>query len=153
NAYLAVEAGLEVVPVLNKIDLAHARPDQVAEEIEQAIGIDATNALHVSAKTGQGVGAVLRAIVERIPPPSRSPEDPLRALIFDAVYDEYRGIIVYLRVFDGTLSVRDRVEMLGTGTVYEAIELGRFTPKMVKSDRLTAGEVGYFISNIKQLGD
>jgi GTP-binding protein LepA len=153
NAYLAVEAGLAIVPVLNKIDLAHARPDEVTEEIEQAIGIDATDALRVSAKTGQGVPDVLRAIVEKIPPPERSPDDPLRALIVDAVYDEYRGIIVYLRVFDGTLRVRDQVEMLGTGKVFEAIELGRFTPKMQKSDALGAGEVGYFISNIKRLGD
>ena len=153
NAYLAVEAGLAIVPVLNKIDLAHARPDEVTEEIEQAIGIDATDALRVSAKTGQGVPDVLRAIVEKIPPPERSPDDPLRALIVDAVYDEYRGIIVYLRVFDGTLRVRDNVEMLGTGKVFEAIELGRFTPKMVKSEALGAGEVGYFISNIKRLGD
>ncbi len=153
NAYLAVEGGLEIVPLLNKIDLAHARPEQVTEEIEQAIGIDATDALRVSAKTGQGVDAVLRAIVERIPPPGRSPDDPLRALIFDAVYDEFRGIIVYLRVFDGTLRVGDKVEMLGTGKMYEAVELGRFTPKMAKSEALAAGEVGYFISNIKRLGD
>jgi GTP-binding protein LepA len=153
NAYLAVEAGLAIIPVLNKIDLPHARPDQVTEEIEQAIGIDATDALRVSAKTGQGVPDVLKAIVERIPPPSQSPAAPLRALIFDAVYDEYRGIIVYLRVVEGTLRVREEVEMLGTGKKYEAIELGRFTPKMAKSEELTAGEVGYFISNIKRLGD
>jgi GTP-binding protein LepA len=153
NAYLAVEAGLAIIPVLNKIDLPHARPDQVTEEIEQAIGIDATDALRVSAKTGQGVQEVLRAIVERIPPPSQSPDAPLRALIFDAVYDEYRGIIVYLRVVEGTLRTRDEVEMLGTGKKYEAIELGRFAPKLVKSEALNAGEVGYFISNIKKLGD
>ncbi|HEX6883164.1 MAG TPA: translation elongation factor 4, partial [Planctomycetota bacterium] len=153
NAYLAVEAGLAIIPVLNKIDLPHARPDQVTEEIEQAIGIDATDALRVSAKTGAGVPDVLKAIVERIPPPGQSPDAPLRALIFDAVYDEYRGIIVYVRVFEGTLKVREEVEMLGTGKKYEAIELGRFTPKMAKSDELTAGEVGYFISNIKRLGD
>jgi GTP-binding protein LepA len=153
NAYLAVEGGLTIVPVLNKIDLAHARPDEVCEEIEQAIGIDATDALRVSAKTGAGVPDVLRAIVERIPPPEKSPDAPLRALIVDATYDEYRGIIVYLRVVEGTIRVRDQVEMMGTGKKYEAIELGRFTPKMVKSESLGAGEVGYFISNIKRLGD
>ena len=153
NAYLAVEAGLAIVPVLNKIDLAHARPDEVTEEIESAIGIDATDALRVSAKTGQGVPDVLRAIIEKIPPPVCSPDDPLRALIVDAVYDEYRGIIVYLRMFDGTLRVGDKVEMLGSGKVFEAIELGRFLPKMQKSESLGAGEVGYFISNIKHLGD
>jgi GTP-binding protein LepA len=153
NAYLAVEEGLEIVPVLNKIDLPHARPDEVSEEIEQAIGIDATEALQVSAKTGVGVPAVLDAIVDRIPPPECDPSDPLRALIVDAIYDEYRGIIVYMRVFDGTLRTGERVEMLGSGKTYEAVELGRFVPKMQKCPELAAGEVGYFISNIKRLGD
>jgi GTP-binding protein LepA len=153
NAYLAVAEGLEVVPVLNKIDLPHARPDEVSEEIEQAIGIDATDALQVSAKTGQGVDEVLKAIVKHIPPPECDPSDPLRALIVDAIYDEFRGIIVYLRVFDGTLRTGERIEMMGTGKVYEAIEVGRFTPKMKKTEELAAGEVGYFISNIKRLGD
>ena len=153
NAYLAVEGGLTIVPVLNKIDLSHARPDEVCEEIEQAIGIDATDALRVSAKTGAGVPDVLRAIIERIPPPDKSPDAPLRALIVDATYDEYRGIIVYLRIVEGTLRVRDLVETMGTGKKYEAIEIGRFTPKMQKAESLGAGEVGYFISNIKRLGD
>jgi GTP-binding protein LepA len=153
NAYLAVEAGLEIIPVLNKIDLPHAHPDEVCEEIEQAIGIDATDALRVSAKTGEGVGAVLDRIVEQVPAPDCNPDDPLRALIVDAIYDEYRGIIVYLRVFDGTLRVGQKILMKGTGKVYEAIEIGRFTPKMAKDEALTAGEVGYFISNIKRLGD
>ena len=153
NAYLAVEADLEVLPVLNKIDLPHARPDEIAEEIEHSIGIDATDALHVSAKTGAGVREVLDAIVARIPPPTEDPEAPLRALIFDAVYDEFRGIIVYLRIVDGTIRRRDRVHMHNTGKVYEAVEIGRFTPKMSPTDLLSAGEVGYFISNIKRLGD
>jgi GTP-binding protein LepA len=153
NAYLAVESELEIIPVLNKIDLPHARPDEVAEEIEHSLGIDATGALHVSAKTGEGVRGVLDAIVERIPPPEEDPADPLRGLIFDAVYDEFRGIIVYMRVFDGTIKKRDRIEMMSTGKVYEAVEIGRFTPRMVPTDELTAGEVGYFISNIKRLGD
>jgi GTP-binding protein LepA len=153
NAYLAVEGNLEVVPVLNKIDLAHARPDAMKEEIENSIGIDATDALHVSAKTGQGVLAVLDRIVERIPSPKGKPDDPLRALIFDAVYDEYRGIIVYLRIVDGTIRERDIVRMLGTDKVYEGTEIGRFTPAMKRTGELGPGEVGYFISNIKQLGD
>ncbi len=153
NAYLAVEADLEIIPVLNKIDLPHARPDEIAEEIEHSIGIDATDALHVSAKTGAGVQKVLEAIVDRIPPPTGNPEAPLRALIFDAVYDEFRGIIVYLRVVDGRLAKRHRVEMMGTGKMYEAVEIGRFTPQMKPTDELTAGDVGYFISNIKRLGD
>ena len=153
NAYLAVEADLTIVPVLNKIDLPHARPDEVAEEIEHSLGIDATAALHVSAKTGKGVKAVLDAVVRLIPPPDEDPEAPLRALIFDAVYDEYRGIIVYLRIVDGAIQKRDRVQMMSTGKTYDAIEIGRFTPRMTPTDRLSAGEVGYFISNIKRLGD
>ncbi len=153
NAYLAIENDLEVLPVLNKVDLAHARPDEIAEEIENSIGIDATGALPVSAKTGKGVAAVLDLIVDQIPPPSGNPGDPLRALIFDAVYDEYRGVIVYLRVVDGTLRKRDKIEMLGTERVFEVIECGRFSPKMTAGESLQAGEVGYFVSNIKKLGD
>ncbi|MDP6520917.1 MAG: translation elongation factor 4, partial [Planctomycetota bacterium] len=153
NAYLAVESNLEILPVLNKVDLAHARPEEISEEIENSLGIDATDALAVSAKTGLGVGAVLDRIVERIPAPTGDPKAPLRALIFDATYDEYRGIIVYLRVMDGTINKRDSILMMGTEKVYETVELGRFSPKMVRADTLVAGEVGYFVSNIKRLGD
>ena len=153
NAYLAVEADLEIIPVLNKLDLPHARPDEIAEEIEHSIGIDATDAMRVSAKTGEGVPAVLDAIVDQVPHPKEDPAAPLRALIFDAVYDEYRGIIVYLRVFDGTIRKGDKIEMKSTGKVYEALEIGRFQPAMTKAESLGAGEVGYFISNIKRLGD
>ena len=153
NAYLAIEADLEIQPVLNKIDLPHARPDEIAEEIENSLGVDASDALPVSAKTGVGVDAVLDKVIDSFPPPSGDPEAPLRALIFDAVYDEFRGIIVYLRVVDGTLEEKQTVQMLGTGKTYEALELGRFQPKMERSGKLSAGEVGYFISNIKALGD
>jgi GTP-binding protein LepA len=153
NAYLAVEADLTVLPVINKIDLPHARPEVVCEEIENSIGIDASDALRVSAKTGEGVKELLDRIVERIPHPQGRPDDPLRCLIFDAVYNEYRGIIVYLRVVDGTIREKDMVHMLGTDKVYEAIEIGRFTPEMKRTGELEPGEVGYFISNIKQLGD
>ncbi len=153
NAYLATDADLEIIPVLNKLDLPHARPDEIAEEIEHSIGIDATDSLRVSAKTGEGVKEVLDAVVDRIPPPDESPDDPLRALIFDAVYDEFRGIIVYLRVVDGRIREKDKVFMPGTEKVYEAIEIGRFSPKMERTKELAAGEVGYFISNIKKLGD
>ncbi len=153
NAYLAIEADHEIIPVLNKIDLPHARPDEVAEEIESSLAIEATDAIAVSAKSGANVDLVLDRIVERIPPPSGDPEAPLRALIFDAVYDEYRGIIVYLRVVDGSIRARDRIRMMGTGKVYETVEIGRFSPKMKKCESLQAGEVGYFVSNIKQLGD
>ncbi|MBM3975823.1 MAG: elongation factor 4 [Planctomycetes bacterium] len=153
NAYLAIECNLEILPVLNKIDLPHARPDEIVEEIENAVGVDATDALKVSGKTGAGVAELLDRIVERIPAPKGSPDAPLRALIFDAVYDEFRGIIVYLRVFEGSISERQVAHMLGTDRVYEAIELGCFTPTMKRTGGLTAGEVGYFISNIKTLGD
>ncbi len=153
NAYLAVEQDLEIIPVLNKIDLAHSRPDEVAEEIEHSLAIDASDALTVSAKTGQGVGAVLDRIVKEVPPPEGDPEAPLQALIFDAVYDEYRGIIVYLRLFNGVLPKRAMTHMLGTGKVYEAVEIGKFSPSMTKCEELRAGEVGYLVSNIKSLGD
>ena len=153
NAYLAIEADLEILPVLNKVDLSHARPDEIAEEIENSLALEATDALHVSAKTGVGVPAVLDRVVERIPPPTGDPEAPLRALIFDAEYDEYRGVIVYMRVVDGTIKKRDSIKMIGTGKVFEAIEIGRFEPKMKPCEELTVGEVGYFVSNIKRLSD
>jgi GTP-binding protein LepA len=153
NAYLAVEANLTVVPVINKVDLPHARPEVVCEEIENAIGIDASDALRVSAKTGQGIREVLDRIVRDVPAPTGKPDAPLRCLIFDAVYNEYRGIIVYLRVVDGTIKEREMSHMLGTDKVYEAVEIGRFTPSMKRFGQLGPGEVGYFISNIKQLGD
>ena len=153
NAYLAIEADLAIIPVLNKLDLAHARPDEVAEEIEHSVGIESTDALRVSAKSGEGVAEVLDAIIREIPPPSGDPSAPLRALIIDAVYDEFRGIIVYLRVVDGEIKEKMPIYMMGTGKVYDAIEIGYFAPSMKRSRSLHAGQVGYFISNIKRLGD
>jgi GTP-binding protein LepA len=153
NAYLAIEQNLEIIPVLNKIDLAHSRPDEVAEEIENSLAIDAADALAVSAKTGKGVEAVLDKVVKDVPPPSGDIKLPLQALIFDAVYDEFRGIIVYLRIFNGVLKRRAMTHMLGTGKIYEAVEIGRFEPQMTKCEELVAGEVGYLVSNIKSLGD
>jgi len=153
NAYLAIEQDHEIVPILNKVDLAHARPDEVAEEIENSLAIEATDALCISAKTGQGTEEVLARVVERIPPPQGDPAASLQALIFDAVYDEYRGVIVYLLLFNGTLKKRYMIKMLGTATTYEAVEIGRFQPKMTAADQLVAGEVGYLVSNIKRLGD
>lgn len=153
NAYLAIEADLDIIPVLNKTDLAHARPDEVAEEIENSLGIDATDALRVSAKSGDGVSEVLDAIIDRIAPPKGDPDAPLQALIFDAVYNEYRGVIVYLRVMEGTLNQRDKALMMGSNKAYEAVEIGTFSPKMTPCKTLGPGEVGYFISNIKTLSD
>ncbi|MEM7518026.1 MAG: translation elongation factor 4, partial [Planctomycetota bacterium] len=152
-AYLAIEADLEILPVLNKVDLAQARPDEISEEIENSIGIEATDALHISAKTGKGVPEVIDRLIDQIPPPKGTKDEPLRALIFDAAYDEFRGVIVYLRIFNGTMRKRERIHMLGTDKVFEAIEIGRFEPKMSPCDSLTPGEVGYFVSNIKKLGD
>ncbi len=153
NAYLAVEANLTVLPVLNKLDLPHARPEVVQEEIENSIGIDASKAMRVSAKSGQGVTELLDNVVDVIPAPGGDPDAPLRCLIFDAVYNEFRGIIVYLRVMDGTIRERDMIAMLGTDKTYEAVEIGRFMPAMKRAGELGPGEVGYFISNIKKLGD
>ncbi len=153
NAYLAIDANLTVLPVVNKIDLPHARADEVCEEIENSIGIDAADAARVSAKSGAGVMDLLDRIVRQIPPPAGKPDAPLRALIFDAVYNEFRGIIVYLRVIDGTIREGQQIEMLGNNKVYEAIDIGRFHPEMRRCGELGPGEVGYFISNIKTLGD
>ncbi|MDP6740294.1 MAG: translation elongation factor 4 [Planctomycetota bacterium] len=153
NAFLAIEAELAVIPVLNKTDLAHSRPDEVCEEIENSLAIEATDAVRISAKTGENVEQVLDRIVDEVPAPSGDKDGPLRALIFDAVYDEYRGVIVYLRIVDGSLSKRDRVRMMSVGKVYETTEIGHFAPQMVSCESLHVGEVGYFISNIKALGD
>ena len=153
NAYLAIEADLEILPVLNKVDLAHARPDEIAEEIEISLAIEATDALPVSAKTGKGVAAVLDQIIDRIPPPVGDPEAPLRALVFDAIYDEFRGVIVYLRVMDGTLRKKDLVRMMSSDKTYDAVDIGQFRPKMTSVPELGPGQVGYFVSNIKTLSD
>jgi GTP-binding protein LepA len=155
NAYLAIEADLHIMPVLNKVDLAHSRPDEVAEEIETSLAIEATGALHVSAKTGKGVKEVLDQIVREVPPPTGDADAPLRALVFDAVYDDYRGVIVYVRIVDGKLSKKDKVRFMSakTNINFEALEIGRFMPKLIPCDTLGVGEVGYFISNIKTLGD
>ncbi len=153
NAYLAIEADLEILPVLNKVDLGHARPEEIAEEVENSLAIEATDAVRISAKTGIGVDEVLDRVVEAFPPPEGDPKAPLRALIFDAVYDEYRGVIVYLRVVDGSLNKKDRILMMGTGKKFEAVDIGLFNPKMTSKPSLSVGEVGYFVSNIKTLGD
>ncbi|MCB9872222.1 MAG: elongation factor 4 [Planctomycetes bacterium] len=153
NAHLAEEAKLTVVPVLNKMDLPHARPDEVAMEIEDAVCIPAEDAVAVSAKNGTNVDKLLEKVVQLIPPPKGDPEGKLRALIFDAVYDDYRGVVVYIRVFEGTIKVGDQVLMPGTDTRWEVLEVGRLTPKMAPEKELHAGEVGYMFSNIKSLAD
>ncbi|HUW58177.1 MAG TPA: translation elongation factor 4 [Planctomycetota bacterium] len=153
NAYQAMNHNLVIVPVLSKIDLPNARPDEVIEEMEHLLGVEADEVLTCSAKTGEGVQAVLEAIVTRVPPPSGRPDRPARALIFDSVFDEFRGVITYVRMVDGRLRRGDRIRMLQTHTEYEVTEIGCLRPRMTALDELGAGEVGYVIANIKVLAD
>ena len=153
NAYAAVEHDLAVVPVINKIDLSHARPDEVAEEMEHALAIEADRIVRVSAKTGQGVEALLDAVIEQIPPPTGDPDAPARAMIFDSHYDEYRGAVMYARIVDGTLSKGDKVKLLRAGTTHDILEIGQFVPGRRPCASLAAGQVGYVICNIKSLDD
>ncbi len=153
NAYLAVEQDLEIIPVLNKIDLPGARPDEIAEEVEQVLGLDAASCIRVSAKTGQGVPELLAAVCERLPGPRKPVTDKTRALIFDAVYDDYRGVIVYCRVFDGHLRHGDKIRMMGLERTFQITELGKYTPKPVKVKEVGPGETCYLVANIKTLGD
>jgi GTP-binding protein LepA len=153
NSTLALEAGLTLVPVLNKIDLQNARPDEVIEEMGNTLGIIPQEVLWASAKTGSGVEEILEAIVERVPPPPGDPGGRLRALIFDSVYDDYRGVIVYVRVVDGALRPGTAITMLGTGRSYTIEEVGRFVPKMSKLKELRTGEVGYLTASIKTIHD
>ena len=151
NAYLALEADLEIVPVLNKIDLQAARPDDVKGELETTFGIDPEEVLGVSAKTGVGVPELMREIVRRVPPPQGDLDAPLRALIFDSVYDVYRGVIVFLRLVDGEIRKGDKVRFMGTATTHDVLELGTMRPAMTPQDVLRAGETGYLWCNIKDL--
>ena len=143
NLYLALEADLELVPVVNKIDLPAALPEDVAEEVEHLIGIDAADVIPISAKMGTNVERILEAVVHRVPPPSSTPGAPLRALVFDSHYDSYKGVIAYVRVFDGILRDRQAIRMMANGVEVEPIELGVFRPGMVPVKELTAGEVRY----------
>ncbi|MFG0327576.1 MAG: translation elongation factor 4 [Phycisphaerales bacterium JB037] len=153
NAYLAIAQDLEIIPVLNKIDLPGARPDEIAEEIEQVLGFPAEDCIRVSAKTGEGIPELLEAICTKLPPPRDAEIKEARALIFDAVYDDYRGVIVYIRMFDGHLKVGDKIRMMGLGRTFSVTELGKYTPKMTKVDALGPGETGYLVAAIKTLGD
>ncbi|MCD6420245.1 MAG: translation elongation factor 4 [Synergistetes bacterium] len=153
NAYLAVDANLEIIPVINKIDLPSADPDRVKREIKEVLGLDAQNSLLVSAKDGTGVKAVLEAIVRQIPSPKGSPNAPLKALIFDAVFDSFKGVIVYARIFDGNVKKGDKIEIFSNHKTFEVEEVGVFKPNMTPKESLSAGEVGYIIANIKNIGD
>jgi GTP-binding protein LepA len=153
NAHLAADARLEIIPVLNKIDLPGAEPERVKEQIEQVIGIDASGAILASAKQGIGIDEVLEAIVHRVPPPRGDPAGPLRALVFDSWFDQYRGVVILVHVVDGRLEARTRVRLMASGGSYEVEQLGVFTPKPVPVDVLAAGEVGFVIAGIKKVAD
>jgi len=149
NTYLAAERGLRIIPVINKIDLPNANVEEVRMQIEEILAIDGSEAIAVSAKTGGGVGEVLEAIVNQIPPPWGDPAALTRALVFDSVYDTFRGVVSYVRVVDGALNVGSRVRLMGTGGQTELKEIGIFVPKPRPVERLTAGDVGYFVGTIK----
>ncbi len=151
NLYLALDADLALIPALNKIDLPAAEPEKYAAEIAGLIGTDPAEILRVSAKTGEGVAELLNTVVERVPPPSGDLEAPARAMIFDSVYDTYRGVVTYVRVVDGRLSRREKTLMLSTKAVHETLEVGVISPEPVPSDGLAAGEVGYLITGVKDV--
>jgi len=153
NSYLAINHGLEIIPVINKIDLQSADIPRTKEMIEGAVGLDASGAVLISAKTGQGVPEVLEAIVQRIPPPKGSPENRLQALIFDSWFDAYRGVIVQTRIFQGTLRKGQKIRLWSNNRVFEVEALGVLTPKPVDVDELKAGEAGFLIANIKNVAD
>ena len=153
NVYLALDEDLEILPVLNKMDLDSARPDDARVEIEDIIGLDASEAPEISAKTGMGIDEMLEKLVEVIPPPQGDPDGKLKALIFDSYYDSYKGVIIYARVFDGRVRKGDIIRMMNTGKNYEVTEVGYCIPGTVPADELKAGEVGYICGSIKQVAD
>ncbi|SAL31483.1 GTP-binding protein LepA [Caballeronia sordidicola] len=151
NCYMAIELGVEVVPVLNKIDLPAADPDNAIAEIEDVIGIDATDATHCSAKTGLGVTDVLEALIAKVPPPKGDPDAPLQALIIDSWFDNYVGVVMLVRIKNGTLRPKDKIKMMASGAVYPVEHLGVFAPKATNLAALSAGQVGFIIAGIKEL--
>uniref|UniRef100_A0A0E0CFV4 Translation factor GUF1 homolog, mitochondrial n=1 Tax=Oryza meridionalis TaxID=40149 RepID=A0A0E0CFV4_9ORYZ len=153
NVYLALENDLEIIPVLNKIDLPGAEPDRVAQEIEEIIGMDCSNAIRCSAKEGIGITEILDAIVTKIPPPQNTAKSPLRALIFDSYYDPYRGVIVYFRVVDGSIKKGDKICFMASGKEYVADEIGVLSPNQMQVSELYAGEVGYLSASIRSVAD
>ncbi|MDR4948648.1 translation elongation factor 4 [Neobacillus cucumis] len=153
NVYLALDNDLEILPVINKIDLPSAEPERVRNEIEEVIGLDASEAVLASAKAGIGIEEILEQVVEKIPAPAGDPEAPLKALIFDSLYDAYRGVVAYIRVVEGTVKVGDKIKMMATGAEFEVNEVGVFTPKAVMRDELSVGDVGFLTASIKNVGD
>ena len=153
NAHLAVDSGLEIIPVLNKIDLPGAEPEKAREQIENIIGIDASHAVLASAKQGIGIDEILEAIVARVPPPQGDPTGPLRAMVFDSWFDQYRGVVILVHVVDGRLVPGQKVRLMASGGAYEVETLGVFTPKPLPTDSLSAGEVGFVVAGIKTISD
>src|SRR3954468_3220233 len=152
NLYLALENDLDVIPVLNKIDLPAAQPDKYAEELAHLIGCEPSDCLRVSGKTGEGVAHLLDEVVRQFQPPVGDAPAPARAMIFDSVYDVYRGVITYIRVIDGRIEPRDRIKMMSTGAIHELLEIGVISPEPVKSDKgLGVGEVGYLMTGVKDV--
>src|SRR5215475_11666477 len=153
NVYQAIDNGHEIVPVLNKVDLPAAEPDKVKQQIEDVIGLDASNAIEISAKTGINISAVLEAIVHRLPAPKGDRDATLKALLVDSWYDPYLGVVVLLRVVDGTLRKNQRIRMIGTGAAYDVDRVGVFTPKMQDAGELGPGEIGFITASIKEVAD
>jgi len=153
NVYLALDNDLEILPVINKIDLPAADPERVRKEVEDVIGLDASEAVLASAKAGIGIEEILEQIVEKVPAPQGDPAAPLKALIFDSVYDPYRGVIAYVRIMDGSVKPGDKVRMMATGKEFEVLETGVFTPREKNVDELNVGDVGYLSASIKTVGD
>ncbi|WP_412734166.1 translation elongation factor 4 [Heyndrickxia coagulans] len=153
NVYLALDNNLEIIPVINKIDLPSADPERVQQEIEDVIGLDASEAVLASAKAGIGIEDILEQIVEKVPAPEGDPDAPLKALIFDSLYDPYRGVIAYIRVMEGSVKVGDKIKMMSTGKEFEVTALGVSTPKPLYIDELTVGDVGFLTASIKNVKD
>jgi GTP-binding protein LepA len=153
NAYLAVDNDLDIIPVINKIDLPGAQPEESRRQISEIIGLDGDHAILASAKVGTGVPEILEAIVHRLPPPAGVPDAPLKALIFDSWYDPYRGVVIVIRVIDGMIRPGMKIRLMAQGQDYESLQLGIFTPKAVEVDELGVGEVGFLVANIKNVGD
>ena len=151
NCYTAVEEGLEVLPVINKIDLPQAEPDRVKNEIEEMVGINASKSPLVSAKTGEGIEEIFDAIINKIPPPDDRSDKPLRAMIFDSVHDNYKGAIPYIRVFDGAIKAGEKAKFFAHDHDYDITEVGHFILKQMPSDELRAGDVGYFLGSIRDV--
>lgn len=153
NVYLAIDNDLEIIPILNKIDLPNADPEKYKQEIEDVVGLDTSNIVYTSAKNGIGIEDLLEEIVKSVPAPSGDPNKPLKALIFDSYYDQYRGVMISVRIFDGEVKVGDKIRFMASGSDYEVIELGINSPKEIKKEKLSAGEVGWISASIKNIQD